>query len=130
MSIPLRVNNNLFKEAETEGLLMNRSAAKQVEFWAELGKRVAHSVTPVDMLALMQGIAKVIIEIPDLKPIDPNHIFAEVDKANLTGKLGRHITQGTVYYEASQRQPGLLDQVTPDGNRQTGHYKNGKFLPE
>jgi len=130
MSIPLRVNNNLFKEAETEGLLMNRSAAKQVEFWAELGKRVAHSVTPADMLALMQGIAKVIIEIPDLKPIDPVQLFAKVDKANLTGKLGQHITQGAVYYEASQGQPGLLDQVTPDGNRQTGRYKNGKFLPE
>lgn len=130
MSSPLRVNDGLFHEAEAEGSLMNRSAAKQVEFWAELGRRIAHSVAPADMLALMQGIAKVRIELPDSKPLNPENVFAAVDKASSTGKSGRQITRGGLYYEASQNRPGLLDQVMPDGSRLSGRFSNGKFLAE
>lgn len=130
MSTPLRVKNSLFKEAEVEGSLLNRSAAKQVEFWAELGKRVAHSVTPADMLALMQGIADVRVEVPESKPINPEQVFAEVDKASSSGQLGQQITRGALYYEASQSRPGLLDQVMPDGRRCTGHFSNGSFMSE
>jgi len=130
MSSPLRVNDDLFHEAEAEGSLMNRSAAKQVEFWAELGKRIAHSVAPTDMLALMQGIARVHIELPDSRPLNPVDVFAVVDKASSTGVSGQQITRGGLYYEASQSQSGLLDQVMPDGSRHTGRFSNGEFLPE
>lgn len=130
MSSPLRVNDNLFHEAEAEGSLMNRSAAKQVEFWAELGKRIAHSVAPADMLALMQGIAQVRIELPESKPVNPDGVFAAVDKARSTGELGQQITRAGQYYEASQGRPGLLDRVMTDGSRQSGHFRNGEFLPE
>ncbi|HEB86693.1 MAG TPA: hypothetical protein ENI68_06735 [Gammaproteobacteria bacterium] len=130
MSTPLRVNDNLFQEAEAEGSLLNRSTARQVEFWAMLGKRVAHSITPADILALMQGIAEVHIRIPASQPVNPEELFAAVDKAISTGKPGRRITRDTLYYEASKSRPGLLDQVMPDGTRRTGHFNSGSFLPE
>jgi len=130
MSTPLRVNDRLFHEAEAEGSLMNRSTAKQVEFWAELGKRVAHAVTPADMLALMQGIADVRVEIPESQPINPEAVFAAVDNAGVSGQLGQQITQGNLYYEASKSQPGLLDQIMPDGSRQTGNFSHGVFSAE
>ncbi len=130
MSIPLRVSDDLFHEAEIEGSLMNRSAAKQVEFWAELGKRVAISIAPTDMLALMQGIAKVRIDLPDCRPISSNKVFAEVKRANTSAQTGAVITRGAMYYEASQTRPGMLDQVMPDGSRQTGHFRDGNFWPE
>lgn len=129
MSTPLRVNNGLFQDAEAEGSLSSRSTAKQVEFWAELGKRVAHSVTPAELLALMQGIARVYIEIPDTQPVNPENVFAMVDKASSAKQSGQQITRGTLYYEVSKRQPGLLDQVMPDGTRRTGHFSNGSFMP-
>ncbi len=130
MSTPLRVNDSLFQDADTEGSFMNRSAAKQVEFWAELGKRVAQSVTPSDMLALMQGIANVRIEMPESLPVNPEQVFSAVDKARKTDQLGLQITRGGLYYEASTSRPGLLDQVMPDGSRQTGRFSNGTFVPE
>jgi len=130
MSTPLRVNDNLFQEAEAEGSLLNRSAAKQVEFWARLGKQIAHSVTPADMLALLQGIAEIHVQIPVSHPVNPDGIFAAVDKANSTGKSRQQMTRATLYYETSKNQPGLLDQVMPDGTRRTGHFRNGSFLPE
>lgn len=130
MSTPLRVNDDLFQAAEAEGALLNRSTAKQVEFWAKLGKRVAHSVTPADILALMQGIAEIHIQIPASQPVNPGEIFAAVDKASSTEKLGQQITRGALYYEASKSRPGLLDQVMPDGTRCAGHFNGGSFLPE
>ncbi len=130
MSTPLRVSDDLFKEAEIEGSLMNRSAAKQVEFWAEIGKRVAHSVSTVDMLALMQGIAVVRVDVPVPAPLEPEQIFARVEQARAAGTLGQKITQGRTIYEASQTRPGLLDKVTPDGQRQTGRFENGVFIVE
>lgn len=130
MSTPLRVNDGLFREAEAEGSLLNRSAAKQVEFWAELGKRVAHSVTSADLLALMQGIAAIRVELPEPQPVTPEHVFAAVDKASASGQLGTQITQGHLYFEASKSRPGLLDRVMPDGSRHVGHFSNGAFVPE
>lgn len=128
MSTPLRVNDGLFQDAEAEGSLLSRSAAKQVEYWAELGKRVAHSATPADILALMQGIARVHIEIPTTQPVDPENVFEMVDKAS--SKSGQQITRDVLYYEASKSRPGLLDQVMPDGIRRTGHFSKGSFMPE
>lgn len=130
MSTPLRVNDGLFQAAEAEGTLMNRSAAKQVEFWAELGKRVAHSVSPSDMLALMQGIAQVQVEVAASKAIDATHVFATVEDARSSGQLGQKITRGHVYYEASHSKPGWLDKVMPDGRRETGRFENGLFVTE
>ncbi len=130
MSTPLRVNDGLFQAAEAEGSLMNRSAAKQVEFWAELGKRVAHSITPSDMLALMQGIAEVQVEVAAPERVDPVQVFAAAEQASSSGNLGQQITQGRLYYEASQLQSGLLEQVMPNGERQSGQFKNGVFIAE
>ena len=130
MSTPLRVNDQLFKDAEIEGSIMNRSTAKQVEFWAELGKRVAQSVTPSDMIALLQGIANVRIELPISEPVNPDSVFATVNEANASYELGRKITRGGLYYEASSNHPGFLEQVKPDGSRLTGRFNNGVFTPE
>lgn len=128
MSTPLRVSDALFEDAEAEGSLMNRSAAKQVEFWAELGKRVAYSISPADMLALMQGIAEVQVEIASPDRVDPTQLFETVN--NTIEKLGNKITQGRVYFEASITKSGFLDKVMPDGQRQTGRFENGLFVAE
>ena len=130
MSTPLRVKDGLFQEAEAEGALMNRSAAKQVEFWAQLGKTLAHSISNADILALMQGIAKIQIEIRETAPIAPAKIFAAVDKAGQSGDLGRQITGGGLYYEASVSRPGLLDEIRPNGSRRSGRFSKGKFIAE
>lgn len=130
MSTPLRVNDTLFREAEAEGAFMRRSAAKQVEFWAELGKTLSQSVTNTELLALMQGIAKVRIDLPVTAAIDPQAIFDQVNKSRQAGDLGQAITQNQLYYEASHQNPGLLDEVTPNGKRRTGRFIDGKFVEE
>jgi len=108
MSTLLRVKDGLFQEAEVEGSLMNRSAAKQVEFWAGLGKQVAHSVSPADMLALMQGIAEVQVEIVASERVNSAQILLSVEKARSSGQLGQQITRRRTYFEASLAMAGLF----------------------
>ena len=78
----------------------------------------------------MQGIAEVRVEIAESKPVNPEQIFTEVDKASKSGQLGQKITRSTLFYEASVTRSGMLDQVMPDGSRRSGSFSNGLFLAE
>ncbi len=62
--------------------------------------------------------------------VKPAQIFAAVDKARSSGQLGQRITQGRTYFEANSTTAGLLDRVTPDGQRQAGYFENGVFVAE
>ncbi len=130
MSSPMRVSDDLFYEAEVEGALMKRSAAKQVEYWAELGKQIAHSVAPKDVLALMQGIARVRVEIPSIDPIDPMAVFDDVEQQRISGQLTAELTQDKLNYELSTEFPGFLVQITATGSRVIGSFKDGVFIPK
>jgi len=109
---------------------LNRSTAKQVEFWEKSGNQVAHSTMPADIPALMQGIAEVHIQIPASQPVSPEDVFSAVDEASSIGRPGQKITRDTLYYEASKNRHGLLDQVMPVGTHHARHFNNGSFLPE
>ena len=130
MSVPIRVNDDLAREAEIEGDLMHRSMPKQVEYWAELGKRLSNSLRPKDLLALMQGIAEIRVEIPPPPTVEAEEVFEAVEMASASGRLGPQLTQGYMYYEASTNRPGYLEQEMPDGTRRIGQFKDGEFIAE
>ncbi|MFA5531777.1 MAG: hypothetical protein WDA11_14070 [Thiohalomonadaceae bacterium] len=122
MSIPLRISDNLVRLAEAEGRIEKRSATRQVEFWAELGRHVAAFLSTADQTAIVQGIAKLRIELPSAGPIDVDEVIAAVNADTRPG------TQAAVYYEASRNCPGLVDQVA-HGERTPGTFRNGEFVP-
>ncbi len=130
MSIPLRLSDDLVHEAETEALLTKRSVPKQIEYWAAIGKAVAHTASNNDLLALVQGLAEVHIAPRNIGPIDADAIFAAVDQARESGALRRVISQAPLRYEASLTHPGLLDRIDAAGRRATGRFHNGEFIPD
>lgn len=127
MSTALRLNDDLVHEAETEGLVSKRSAPKQIEFWAQIGKVVAHKASGSELLALMQGFAQVQVTPQPTVPVDSDAVFATVEQARRDGSLSKVVSQARVRYEMSPSQPGALDRVQPDGRRETGHIRNGVF---
>jgi len=129
MSIALRLSDDLVREAEVEALIHKRSSPKQIEYWAQIGKLVARSASSSELLALLQGFAKVEVNPLPTTPLDAGHIFATVDKARAQGGLTGVVSNAYVRYEASQSQPGFLDKVSPGGVRETGHFRNGEFTP-
>lgn len=129
MSIALRLNEALVHDAEAEGLALKRTAPKQVEYWAEIGKAVAHRLNQQELLALLQGVANLRVEPVTAAPVDPGEIFAEVERQRADGTLAQAVTRATTLYEASTAHPGMIDRIQSDGNRESGQFKDGRFVP-
>ena len=62
MSVPVRLDDQLVRDAEAEGAIHKRTPPKQIEYWAEIGKVVARNISSSDPLNLLQGFADLRIE--------------------------------------------------------------------
>ena len=129
MSIALRLNDDLVREAEIEALIHKRSSPKQIEYWAQIGKIVARSASRSELLALLQGFAKVEVNPLGSEPVNPSDVFAAVETSRSDGSLSESVSNAGIKYEASQTQAGYLDRVSPGGVRETVLFKNGEFTP-
>jgi hypothetical protein len=129
MSIPVRLDDNLVREAELEGVSQKRSPPKQIEYWAAIGKAVACNLSSGDLLKLMQGFADLRVESRPSINADPAEVFAALEHDRQDGTLAQVVTQAKVWYEASKSKPGMLDRISADGSRETGHFRNGEFVP-
>jgi hypothetical protein len=128
MASPLRLSTALVEAAEKEGALQKRSAPKQIEFWAELGKAVDGVIDPADVIAVIQGLRKIkVVPVPSMA-VDPRNVFDSLEAMRDSGGLSEKVTSSAVYYEASPNRPGLLDRVNSrTGERQTGQFHKGVF---
>jgi hypothetical protein len=125
---PLRLDSTLVAAAKREGLINKRSAPKQIEFWAELGKAVEHVLNYSDIFAVIQGLKKIKVESVTSQAVDTDDIFNALENSRQSEKLADNVTSAGVYFEASRSRPGLLDRVDAvTGERQTGRFYNGKF---
>ncbi len=125
---PMRLDADLVEAAKREGSIKKRSAPKQIEFWAELGKAVEHVLDYNDVFAVIQGLKKVKVESVKPVAVDPADVFNFLEDSRKSGKLAQKVTSAAIYFEASQTRPGLLDRVnTVTGERQTGRFYKGEF---
>lgn len=127
----IRINETLYSAADRAGHIQKRSIAKQVELWAELGKAVEHIVNIEDIFAVIQGIKKLRIEPATTNRVDSEDVFKALEEDRKKGTLSDKVTSAGIYYEASLGTPGFLDRVdSRNGERQTGRFQNGKFVPK
>ena len=128
MASPLRLSAALVEAAEKEGALQKRSAPKQIEFWAELGKAVDGVIDAADVVAVIQGLRKIKVEPVKSMAVDARDVFDSLETIRESGGLAEKVTSAAVYYEASLSRPGLLDRViSRTGERQTGQFHKGVF---
>jgi len=125
---PIRLDPKLIELAKKEGSTKKRSAPKQIEYWAELGKAVEPVIDLKDAYAILQGFMKLTVESLESKAIDPGEVFNALEEKRKSGKLAEEVTTSSIYFEASKTKPGFLDRVDlTTGKRQTGRFHNGKF---
>lgn len=126
-SIPIRLDTELVEIAKREGGINKRSAPKQIEYWAELGKAVESVVDLKEAYEIIQGFMKLKVESVESKPIDSQEVFNSLEEKRKSGELSDMVTV-SIYFEASKTKPGLLDKVNlMTGERQTGQFNDGKF---
>ena len=130
-TVSLRIDQDLVSQAEREARIQNRSKAKQLEYWAKLGKAISTKLNVADVFAVSQGIKTISLEItPSAKSIhiDSDLVFDDLEKDRTKGVLAKNITSSEMYYEASIDHPGYLDCVNSiTKERQSGRFENGEF---
>lgn len=124
---PVRLQQNLMQAATLAGERFHRSASEQVEYWADIGRRVSNVIDPDVLLSISAGLARVKVEPVLGKPIDPNAVFQSMEAERAHGTLAPAVTNSGVKYQASLSHPGHLERIQ-DGRVDIGQFKNGKFV--
>ena len=130
-TVSVRIDKDLALQAEREARIQNRSNAKQIEYWAKIGKAISSKLSIADVFAVSQGIKTIKLEItPSVQsiPVNSDDIFNDLENDRAKGLLAKNVTSARIYYEASVEHPGYLDRVNSvTKKRQTGTFENGEF---
>ena len=127
-SSPLRLESKLMSAATVASTSQHRSAAEQIEYWADIGRKVCKLIDPEALLAINAGLLKVTLKDTPPVSVDPDDVFAALARDRHSGALSEAIAVNAIRYQASANQPGLLEQVHPDGRVFIGQFTDGKFV--
>lgn len=124
---PVRLEKSLVEAATLAGQQFHRSTAEQIEYWADLGRRVAAELDPLKLAEIRAGIATLKVVPALCLPLNTDAVFSELQRRRERGELSPSVT--TVYprYQAATSHPGYLEQIAADGTRTVGMFCYGVF---
>ncbi|MCK5190265.1 MAG: hypothetical protein KAR12_09455 [Methylococcales bacterium] len=125
---PVRLQEALMQAAKLTGERFHRSTAEQIEYWADLGRKVSTVLDPDTLLSVTTGLAQVKVEPIYGKPIDPDEVFNLLEAQQQQGTLSQAVTSSAIKYQSSLTQPGYLERIDQEGNKSVGQFKNGNFI--
>ena len=117
------------QSAALAGARQHRSAAEQIEYWAALGQQVAGVLDPDKLLDVASGLAALKVEPITSAAVAPEQVFAALEQQRRSGQLNQSVSAASLRYQASKAQPGLLEELKPNGNRRLGRFRDGLFEP-
>lgn len=129
MASPMRIDDNLCQLAAEWGKLEKRSVPKQIEYWAEIGRRVEPFLSQEDRMALLQGYLQIKTVPVESASVNPEEVFQALEINRSAGLLAQKVTAAEYRYGASDTSPGLLERIHRDGTREPGRFLNGRFVP-
>ncbi len=125
----MRLEQTLVQAATAAGENYKRSAAGQIEYWAEIGRAVERVLDPESIIAVQSGLAKIKLELTSGEPVEPDAVFDNLESDRHQGSLSDSVTGSEITYQASHSRPGMLEQINPDGHVTIGQFRNGEFVP-
>lgn len=125
---PIRLQDDIMQAAILAGKRNHRSATEQIEYWAEMGRKVAAFLNPDDLLSVSAGLAKIRLEPVFGVPVDADEVFCALEVEREKGNLSQTVTHSPVKYQISPLHPGYLEQIGSNGVRVTGKFENGEFI--
>ena len=125
---PVRLDQSLMQAAKLAGSTLHRSTVEQVEYWADLGRKVAPQLDPKVLLEVQSGLLEIKVESVKSAPLNPDDVFRALAQGDRKETMQQAIQGGAVRYQASDAQPGLLEKIAPDGGVVVGQFINGEFI--
>lgn len=128
MANPIRLSEKLIEQAEKSCDSNFRTAPKQIEFWATIGKEVTQTLTPADLAALANGEVEVHLVRKKSAPVSMDAVFAEIENDRSNHSLHSKVVRENVWYEESPEHKGYLVRFDSSANRKDlGPFIDGKF---
>ncbi len=125
---PVRLQDDLMQAAKLTGNRFHRSTAEQIEYWADIGRKVSKVLDPDTLISISTGLAQVKVEPIYGTPIDPDDVFNSLEAQRQQGTLTQAVTSSAIKYQSSLVHLGYLEQIDQKGNVSVGQFKNGEFV--
>lgn len=130
MSVPIRLDRKLVEAAAAESALHHRTTPKQIEHWADLGRRLAGRISAADAQAISQGLLQLNLEPAPAPTVSGADLLAQIRADRASGELSDRVTGAAVRYQQHPEHPGYLEAVYTDGRRVCGRFQDGEFVPQ
>lgn len=130
MSAPLRLSDELLKEAAAEIELSKRTLPKQIEHWAQLGQKIEPFLKRSDVLALLQGatgVADVKIIPKDSRPVEMDAVLKRIERDRKSGVLESSMARSFWFEESSDGGSKEIVRKTRDGKSERREFVDGTF---
>jgi hypothetical protein len=128
MGMPVKLSDNLVRDAREEAKAADRSVPSQIEHWARLGRTVESVLRYDDVVALKRadekGDTAVARQTRRTVVAALRRIAADGQRPELAEMLMRG---RTVYQDAGD---GRIEQIEQDGTRRIGRIVNRRFTPD
>ena len=120
MSQPVKLSDGLVLDARLAGEVVERSIARQVEFWARLGRAVELLLQGPQVLALCRNAAT--------RPLSSclESVDTPVGRQRVADFLRN---QPLPHYQPHPDQPGLLIRIDSEGRQTVGRFVHRQFQP-
>lgn len=117
MSQPVKISDELVIDARVISKLSNRSIAKQIEYWAHLGRALEPLLKGTQALALRRAGAE--------QPLSKR--LESVDSPEGRRRVMEHLSQQPFPHYEPASTPGRLVRIEADGTRTVGRFVNRHF---
>ena len=125
---PVRLQDDLMQAAKLTGERFHRSTAEQIEYWADIGRKVSTVLDPDTLISIATGLTLVKVEPIYGKPIDPDDVCNLLEAQRQQGTLTQAVTGSAIKYQSSLTQPGYLERIDQNGSVLVGQFENGEFV--
>ena len=117
MSQPVKLSDTLVLDARLTGEVAERSIARQIEFWAKLGRAVEPLLQGVQVMALSRAGAA--------RPLSA--CLETVDSQAGRRRMADHLQSLPFPHYEPADSPGMLVRISADGQRTVGRFVNRQF---
>jgi len=131
MGMPVKLSDELVREARDEARIVNRSITGQIEHWATLGKAVEVMLKMSDIRALKhrQFTADESFTASGIRSRVLDTIHQVISTSDRNAVRRRIAAAGGPIYESDPDRPGRIVRIAADGTRTPGRFKGRSFIP-
>ncbi len=127
---PVRLRPALYQAAAHYADIEHRSIAKQVEYWAEIGRWMATSVDQNSIYALLAGTASLDVNHQQSINVSTDDMLRDLAEAKKSGSIKDRILGADVIYDAAPNNPQLIRRTEAQGSVSFGSFVDGRFVED